>query len=682
MTIENKASFIVDLKGNVTAQSKAFGREIAAMGDKGSRSMRILSSSMAQSNRVLDVFDNKIVGFATGGGAVMLAKQLGNWQQQMAELGTQYNLTASDIEILNQTIWSTADLYKTSYGSMADAVTQFLERTNDLDSATENLENMALAMKGIGLSADDAGKKLGLLKNKGYSATEIKEILNATANATKFGTGNIKEQFNRVTDIASGTNWKSPEQFKQLLALERFGDKSLGDSGKATNALEQFYKAIQDPAKQEILRRNGVEVFKDSKTKELNDPMQLFLEMGKASRFNAQNIQDILGGDFVTLMQSFNTEEMQNNLQQAFNEATENLIDEKASANIATFNSALTSLINAGEKFAQQNLAQHVQSLADVINNLKPEQIDNYVSKIVTGLKVVGGAIAARYAFNTGKSVYDIFKGGNQKGITGVLGNAIGKADATPVYVTNWDEQSSNQSNKNSNPKSNNNNLNKSSNIVSAVLELVELSPKQQEHLNEHLNKMHKERLAKFDEGNDPKKYELLPASWSNALQNHVKKKDKPETWDAYDKTWAAYGESFIPKNNQKKTPDFKNISKDEIVNSLRTQAFSNMSFTQNKDQTQGEITIFVEPEKPDNNKDVFNFVEPEKTDNNNTVMDFKSAFQTVAELNAVKPPEPTQGEITIKIESEKGLNVKAQSVTAKNLDINVDTGNLRYGNY
>ena len=76
MTAENKASFIVNLAGNVAQKAKSFGSAISEMGKKGSRSMRLMSSAMSASNKMLDKFDNKFVGFATGGGLMIAAKKV------------------------------------------------------------------------------------------------------------------------------------------------------------------------------------------------------------------------------------------------------------------------------------------------------------------------------------------------------------------------------------------------------------------------------------------------------------------------------------------------------------------------------------------------------------------------------------------------------------------------------
>ncbi|KKF37707.1 hypothetical protein, partial [Erwinia tracheiphila] len=66
-------------------------------------------------------------------------------------------LTADQVNAFNQAVWQNAGNRKTNYTDLINATGKFLERTNDLDGAVTQMDNIALAMKGIGLSAEDAG---------------------------------------------------------------------------------------------------------------------------------------------------------------------------------------------------------------------------------------------------------------------------------------------------------------------------------------------------------------------------------------------------------------------------------------------------------------------------------------------------------------------------------------------
>lgn len=439
MTAENKANFIVNLAGNVAQKAKSFGSAISAMGKSGSRSMKLLSASMSASNKVLDKFDNKLVGFATGGGLVMAAKRVGDWQQQLTELGTRYNLTAEQSDDFLNTVYATGTAYKMPYSDVITALDKMIERTNDVSGSISNIDNIAKAIKGLGLNADEAGSHVAQLMNKGFTPEAVNNLLNGVASASKIGTGNIKEQLAGVIELTKNTQWQSPEQLMQMLTIQRLSDAQLGNSTDATAAMQSFGKSIKDKQAQRILRDNGINVYTDKRKTQFKDPAQLLLEIGNRAKFKDHNLGTIFDENLIKTTKAFASSEQQQKLLGGV-KIEDGLLEQKTSKNINTFNGALTSLTNAGERWAQLKLAKPIQELADAINSLTPEQLDEYTSKLETGAKVIGGAIAARYAYRGYKGVKNMLGGGKGK-LGNAADSAISSAGATPVYVTNWDEQ-------------------------------------------------------------------------------------------------------------------------------------------------------------------------------------------------------------------------------------------------
>lgn len=442
MTAENKASFIVNLAGNVAQKAKSFGSAISEMGKKGSRSMRLMSSAMSASNKMLDKFDNKFVGFATGGGLMIAAKKVGDWQQQLTELGTRYNLTAEQSDDFLNTVYATGAAYKMPYGDVITALDKMLERTNDVSGSIGNVDNIAKAIKGLGLSADEAGAHVAQLMNKGFTPDNINKLFNGVASASKIGTGNIKEQLAGIIELTKDTQWQSPEQLIKMLAIQRLSDSHLGNSTDAAAAMQSFGKSIKDKQVQRVLRDNGINVYSDKDKTQFKDPAQLLLEIGNRAKFKDHNLKTVFSDNLIKTTQAFSDSKQQQKLLSGV-KIEEGLLEEKTSKNISTFNGALTSLTNAGERWAQLKLAKPIQDLADAINSLTPEQLDAYTKKLETGAKIIGGAIAARYAYKGYKGVKDILKGGKSGG--GILNSTDISTKPTPVYVTNWGEQNQNQ---------------------------------------------------------------------------------------------------------------------------------------------------------------------------------------------------------------------------------------------
>lgn len=446
MATQNKTQFIVDLVGNVTSRARQFGDSIRRFGADGSRSMKLFTSTVNGANGILDKFDNKLVGFVTGGGLAMAGKKVADHQQVMTELGTQYNLTADQVNELDAAISKVAAHRRLSSGDLTLATNAFLNQTNDFDAAISQLDNIALTIKGIGIEANTAGSKIGDMFNIGYNSPEkVRKWLDGIATSTQFGTGNITEHFTALPDMGKNSAWKSQQDQMQMLAIMRLANQEFDDPAQAASATKGFFEIFTNKEKQKILKQKGGISVKDKNGK-LKSPADLLKEINAAAYNKERNLKDVFDGDTLKLAMIFTDPKKQNLLESKSNPANiqDGLMDEKATQNVQTFNGALVSLTNAGERFAQLKLAKPIQDLADAINDLTPEELDKYAERIEKAAMAIGAVVAARYAFRGGKKIYDFAQGFRTTGGSGGngdggLGGASG--DVVPVYVTNWKEQ-------------------------------------------------------------------------------------------------------------------------------------------------------------------------------------------------------------------------------------------------
>ncbi|EKN3738788.1 MULTISPECIES: hypothetical protein [Yersinia] len=446
MATENRAKFIIDLVGNVSQRARNFGSSIRQLGADGSMSMRLLSRSVSGANGILDKFDNKLVGFATGGGLVMAGKRVGEQSQLLTELGTRYNLTEDQVNSFNQAVWQTAGNRKTTYTDLITATEKFLERTNDVDGSIQQMDNIALAMKGIGLNAQDAGDLVSAFYTSGTKDVKaMTQALDGLSSVSLIGTGNLSDQVQSVPGIIKNTSWKKPEDIAQIVGMQRLANSQFNDPSQAASATSDFFDSIKNKDNQKILRRNGVEVYKDRKQGIYKPPADLALEIGKAAKQKEHNFKDIFNGNALQMMMGLADKDKQQQLNGLMNPTNvkDGFTDEKASKNIQTLNSAITSLTNAGEKFAQLKLAKPVQDLADAINGLSPEELDKYTGILEKATYAIGAAVAARYAYRAGKWGKDLLMGPGKKGAGG--GELGGDGSVVPVYVTNWEDGNSNK---------------------------------------------------------------------------------------------------------------------------------------------------------------------------------------------------------------------------------------------
>ncbi|CAI2407637.1 Uncharacterised protein [Serratia ficaria] len=99
------------------------------------------------------------------------------------------------------------------------------------------------------------------------------------------------------------------------------------------------------------------------------------------------------------------------------------------------FTSAMSALSTTWKKFANSNLAHPVQELADALNGVDQDTVQNWLEIGKNVAIATGGLIVARKAFQIGKGTYDFLRPGKKgvpKGVTDTFGSGV-----MPVYVVN-----------------------------------------------------------------------------------------------------------------------------------------------------------------------------------------------------------------------------------------------------
>lgn len=231
----------------------------------------------------------------------------------------------------------------------------------------------------------------------------------------------------------------------QMLALMRVASQEFDDPSQASAAVQGFFDTAGTADGQKKLKAYGNVNIK-GKDGKIKSPADLMTEIIKAGYGKEDNLKQVFSGDTLKLMMVFTDPKKQAQLRDAANPANirDGFLDEKATQNVQTFNGAMTSLVNAGERFAQLKLAKPVQELADAINDLSPEELDKYAETIEKAAYAIGAAVAARYAWRGGNKILNFVKGGKGGPGTGAAGGDAGLGDGSsvvPVYVTNWRDE-------------------------------------------------------------------------------------------------------------------------------------------------------------------------------------------------------------------------------------------------
>ncbi|MFV2241801.1 phage tail protein, partial [Escherichia coli] len=95
--------------------------------------------------------------------------------------------------------------------------------------------------------------------------------------------------------------------------------------------------------------------------------------------------------------------------------------------NAQSFQSAMQSLKNEYEVFAEKNLANPVQDLADALNSVDQNTVQNWLQVGKYMAIALGGIIAIRKTYQFGKTIHDIMNPkGKGKGIPGSITDIFG----------------------------------------------------------------------------------------------------------------------------------------------------------------------------------------------------------------------------------------------------------------
>ncbi|NHB89189.1 hypothetical protein [Photorhabdus tasmaniensis] len=524
MTTKNRAEFIVNLVGNVTQKARQFGASIRRFGTDGSRSMRLFSSAVTGANGILDKFDNRLVGFVTGGGLAMAGKQVADHQQTITELGTTYNLTADQVMKLDAAVTKVTAHRKLSTSDLMTGAEAFLGKTNDFEATLAQLDNIALSINGIKMEASAAGDELGGMFNVGFKSPEkMRKWLDSVVSASREGTGNIGDQLTALRGLGKDTKWQSQLDQQQMLAMLRVANAEFNDPEQAFSAMQGFYDAINDKEKQKILKRKGRIDVKD-KNGQLKHPADLAFEISNAAKNKEHNLKDVFDGDTLKLAMVFADPKKRDLVKKIAHpdNIDDGLLEKKATQNVQTLNGALTSLANTGERFAQLKLAKPVQDLADAIHSLTPEELDKYAAAVEKAAYAIGAAVAARYVYRTGKGVYNFaqyIKGGPAGSAGGdTPSGPLSGSDVVPVYVTNWQDQNNN--NNNTTGPDDNFKFKKGRIRGAAIASTVALpllsSKERDKNLNKYFKQMREEYPHAYDANGKERGSQIFPVNLKN----------------------------------------------------------------------------------------------------------------------------------------------------------------------
>ncbi|HGK4088948.1 TPA: phage tail protein [Klebsiella pneumoniae] len=430
---------LINLAGNLTAKARQYGANMSEFARTNQRAMSVVKATSVAAGRGLDALGNRYTTMIAGIGSSMTVKNVADFDAQMRRMGTDAQLTAEQVSKLREKIREVSNEsdIRIDPSALGQGASELLGLTGDEKFLDENMRNLGLTMQAFGVDGQTAAGLLAQFWEKGVKgADDVSNMLDKLYQQFAVGSVSVSDIAKVAPKLFSIIGEQGPTAIAQMGAFAQVFAKTKGSADEVVTSIQAMYASLQDKKNIKFLQRQGIDVFKPG-TKDFKLPFELMREILKRAKNDPLKLQDVFDQ---TGMQGINAllkpENMKLMEELIYGTAEYGATQKAAKTNAEGFNAALQSLNNEWQRFAESNLAEPIQDLADALNSVDHETVQHWLEVGKNVAIAVAGVIAARKAFQFGKGVWDLFGGGKPKGIPGGVTDIFGSG-VMPVYVVN-----------------------------------------------------------------------------------------------------------------------------------------------------------------------------------------------------------------------------------------------------
>ncbi|MDW7745875.1 hypothetical protein [Halomonas sp.] len=451
---ELRASVVMDLRGNLDRQARRYEGAMRGMATNGQRHMGRLQRVAGGLGNTLDRVGNRWVALATGAAGVGTVRSLVALEERFTRLGIQSGRSAEEMEELRRQIFETARApdIRVDPAQITAAIEGIVEKTGDLEFARENLRNIAAAISATGAEGTNIGQIMAEFQKMDLRDMDAVlgsiDTLNQQGKQGAFTLQNLAKLGPRVVTAYTAMGRTGPDAIREMGAALQVISRASGGPEETATRFENLLRTFQNADTIRELQRGGIQVMDPEDPKRMRAITDIMVELVERVDGSAQRLSEVITNEtalsaFNSLFSEFNANGEITSFEQFLRVQGDGAATMADSARAAeTARGALQNLSTTWQKFADDNLSQHIQSAADALNSLDQEAVDRWLK--IGG--AVAGLTAAAYA---GRSLYKLggfygrlgrgVQGGSTTGgIAGSLGGAAGSMAPVPVYVTNW----------------------------------------------------------------------------------------------------------------------------------------------------------------------------------------------------------------------------------------------------
>ncbi|WEJ89294.1 MAG: phage tail tape measure protein [Klebsiella huaxiensis] len=437
---------LINLAGNLTAKARQYGANMSEFARTNQRAMNVVKATSAAAGRAMDAVGNRYTGMIAGFAGGAMLRDFAATDRRITRMGLAAEKTRKEMSDMFGKMQDSAIKFRVDDSEVVSAIEKVGTVTGDIDFGFKKRDIISPTIAASGADGESIGGLFSQLPKFGIASDDdslkAMDTLNQLGKEGAFELKDIAERGIRAFSMYAAAAGKiGVKGFKDVgVALESAIDAT-GDRATASTAVENLIRDLQLPKVVKELRRNGINVFgKDGKMRSLPTIMAEVAKKSGNKGAETQNAR-LLGAGFnqdsILLISSVTSGQGAENLKRYNGVVADGKGILKDAAYAAKdFTSAMSALNTTWKKFANGNLAEPVQELADAINAVDQKTVQNWLGTGKNIAIAVGGVIAARKAFQLGKGAWDLFGGGKSKGIPKGVSDVFGSG-VMPVYVVN-----------------------------------------------------------------------------------------------------------------------------------------------------------------------------------------------------------------------------------------------------
>lgn len=446
---------VINLAGNFANKARQYGQSMTQFAANNQRAMNMLKMSASAAGRGIDAMGSRYValGAAVAGGATV--KGYAELDRRISRIAIAADISRDKAKELKDEINAVSNTkgIRIDPSEATSAIEEILTKTGDLEYAWANLPNIAAVIQATGAGGTEVGgiftefKKLGI--DTSEAAMRAIDTLNLQGKQGAFTLANLAKEGPKIFSAYAATGREGAAGVTELGAALQVIRQGVGSDAEAVTAFESIIRDITRPETVKKLKQlGGIEVFDPEQLKQGREVMRslpvLIEEIVTKSGGLSSKLADLnLTDEAKRALKPVIAEFVQTGDVKAFDEFLKLSGDGSTTLNDAAvaasdFAASLQLVSNSWSQFANQQLAEPIAELADAINSLEPDAVQNWLETGKNIALVVGGLVAVKKGIDAvkwTKGVWDAAKPG--KGGAGGLGGAMADLGATPVYVVN-----------------------------------------------------------------------------------------------------------------------------------------------------------------------------------------------------------------------------------------------------